>query len=60
VLDETLSELHHAAEISVGLIKFEHGELRIMAAREPFVAKDATDLEDAIFASDEHALEIEL
>ena len=59
MLDEALSELHHASEVGEGLIKFEHSELGIMASREPFVAKDATDLEDAIFASNEHPLEVE-
>ena len=60
MLNEALGELHHAAKVSVGLIKFEHGELGIMTARESLVTKDAADLKDAIFASYEHPLKVEL
>src|SRR5690606_15356876 len=49
----------HAAVVAVGLIDLEHGELGVVAARDALVAEVAADLEDAVIAADEHALEVE-
>src|SRR3569833_2128848 len=50
---------HHAAVVAVRLINLEHGELRVVPARDPLVAEIAANFEYAIEPRDEHALEIE-
>ena len=46
--------------VGVGCVELEHGELRVVLGREPFVAEDAAELEDALEAADDASLEEEL
>ena len=56
VLNDRADEHHHAAEIRVGLVDFEHRELGIVLPGNALVAEDAADLEHAVVAADEQAL----
>ena len=60
VLDQALRQLHHATEVRVGLIEFEHGKFGIMTTGQAFVTKYTTDFKDPVFAAYKHTLEIEL
>src|SRR5690606_18108712 len=51
--DELLRQRHDVAVIRVGLIQLEHRELGVVPRRQPFVAKRAADLVDALEAADE-------
>ncbi len=58
LFEQLFGELDHAAVIGVGLIELEHGELRIVADRDAFVAEVAIDFVYAFKAADDEALEI--
>ena len=60
VANHRLHQLHHGLVIAVGLVSLEHRELGVVLARQTFVAKVAPDLEHAVHAAHEQALEIEL
>ncbi len=46
--------------VGVGLVELEHGELGVVLGADAFVAEVAVDLVDAVEASDDEALEVEL
>ncbi len=46
--------------VGVGLIELQHGELGVVALRDPLVAKVAVDLVDPLQAADDETLEVEL
>ncbi len=56
--EQFFRELDHAAVIGVGLIELKHGEFRIVAHGDAFVAEVAVDFVDALKAADHQALEI--
>ena len=53
-------QIHQALIIRVGLIELEHGELRIVLSRDPFVAEIAIDFVDPVQAADNQPLQIQL
>ena len=55
-----LDEVGHFLEVGEGPVGFEHRELRIVAARDAFVAEIAVEFEDLGEATDEQALEEKL
>src|SRR4029077_2683523 len=58
--DKVLDQLHHRLEISVGLVRFEHRELGVVLAGEPFVAEVPPDLKHLLKTADQQPLEIKL
>ena len=58
--DELFGEAHEVVVVGVGLVELEHGELGVVAGADAFVAEVAVDLVDAVEASDDEALEVEL
>ena len=58
--DELFGEAHEIVVVGVGLVELEHGELGVVAGADAFVAEVAVDLEDAVEAADDEALEVEL
>ena len=58
--DQLLDQLRDLLEIRVGPIAFEHGELRIVPARDAFVAEVAVHLENLVETADEQSLQIKL
>ena len=59
-LDDALGELLHALEVGVGAIGLHGGELGVVGEVHTLVAEDATDLEHALIAAHEQALEVQL
>ena len=53
VTDHRLQELHHGFVIAESLVGLEHGELRVMPARDAFVAEVAADLKYSINAANQ-------
>src|SRR3954453_1143735 len=60
VENEVTSELGHGVVVAVCLVGLEHRELRTVCGVHALVAEDATDLIDALEATDNEALEVEL
>jgi hypothetical protein len=60
VAGEFLDEVGHFLEVGEGPVGFEHGELRIVAARDALVAEVAVEFEDFGEAADQQALEEQL
>ena len=58
--DERLVELQHVVHVPIGRVEFEHRELGIVRRVDAFVAKNASDLVDALHAADDEPLEVEL
>src|SRR5439155_6124770 len=58
--DYRLRQLHHREVVAVGLVDLEHGELGVVAPVDAFVPEVAADLVDALEASDQEALQVEL
>ncbi len=56
--DELFSKIHQVFVGGVSLIKLHHGELRIVADRDPLIAEVAVDLEDPVKTADNQAFEI--
>ena len=46
--------------VGVGLVELEHGELGVVAGRQPLVAEHPGDLEDLLEAADHQPLEVQL
>ena len=53
-------KIHQVFVGGVGLVELHHGELGVVADRDPFVAEVAVDLEDPLEAADHQPLQIEL
>ncbi len=49
-------EIHQVAIIRIGLVKLQHGEFRIVARRQPFVAEIAVDFKHALEATHHQTL----
>ena len=60
LLDQILRKIHHAAIVRIGLVKLEHGELRIPAPAQPFVAKIPIDFVNPVKTSYGQPLQVEL
>ena len=60
VADHALHQLHHGLVVAIGLVGFEHRELRVVLPREAFVAEVAANLKDLVHAAHEQALEVKL
>ena len=58
--EHVLDERHHAAVIAVGLIDFEHRELRVVLPRNTFVAENSANLEHAVVAAHKQTFEPQL
>ena len=58
--DERLGELHHVVVVGERLVRLERRELGVVRGVDPFVAPDATDLEDSLEAADDQPLEVQL
>src|SRR5579871_5381056 len=58
--DELFGEAHEVVVVGIGLVELEHGELGVVAGADALVAEVAVDLVDAVEASDDEALEVEL
>src|SRR6185369_6379679 len=56
--EHVFDQRHHAAVVAVSLVNLEHGELGIMTSRNAFVAEVAADLEHAVKAAYQHALQV--
>src|SRR4029079_3127171 len=59
-LDDALGELHHAPVVGLRLVELEHRELGIVAGGQALVPEVARDLENALEAADDQALQVEL
>src|SRR4051812_2729826 len=59
-LDELFREVHQVVVVGVGLIELEHGELGVVPGADAFVAEVTVDLVDAVEATDDEALKVEL
>ena len=59
-LEQLLGQIHQVAVVAIGLIKLQHGELRVVSGGDPLIAEVAVDLIDAIEASHHQPLQIEL
>ena len=57
---EVPDQRHHAAVVGVGLVDLQHRELRVVLPRDALVAEIAPDLEHAVEAAHEQALQVEL
>src|SRR6185503_1600151 len=55
-----LAEIHHVVHVSVGPVKLEHRELRIVSCRDALVAKVAIELKNFFEAADEQTFQIQL
>ena len=55
-----LAKVHHAAQVGVGAVCLEGGELGVVGEIHALVAEAAVHLEDALEAAHEQALEVEL
>ena len=53
---QLLRQGHEILVSRIGLIELKHGEFRIMAHRDPLVAKIAIELKDSLYASDQETL----
>src|SRR6516162_6059587 len=60
VSHQALSELDHVAEVGVGLVKLQHGELGIVLSGNTFVAEVTIDLVDAVESTHNQALQVKL
>ena len=58
--DQFLDQLGDLLEIRVGPVAFEHGELRIVPARDAFVAEVAVHFEDLVEPADEQSFQVKL
>jgi hypothetical protein len=58
--DELLGQVHQVLVRGAGLIELEQRELRVVLRRQALVAEDAAELEDALEAADDQALQVEL
>ena len=59
-LDNALGELLHTLEIGVGAVGLHSGELGVVREVHALVTEDAADLEDALVAAHQQALEVQL
>ena len=59
-LNDTLGERLHALEIGEGAVSLHRGELGVVGEVHTLVAEDAADLENALKAADDAALEVQL
>jgi hypothetical protein len=57
---QLLGERHHVAVVGVGLVELEHGELGVVAWRQPLVAEHAGDLEHLLETADGEPLQVQL
>ena len=55
-----LGEVHQVVVVPVGRVELHHREFRVVPNRDAFVAETAVDLEHALEAADDEALEVEL
>ena len=60
VLQHLLGEVHHPVVVLIGDIDLHGGELGVVRAVHPLVAEVAAELVDALEATDDEALEVEL
>ncbi len=60
VADHRLDQFHHAFVIAVGLVGFEHGEFRVVLAREALVAEIAPNLKYSVHAAYQQTFEVKL
>ena len=60
VADQCLGEGHEVLVIPVRCVEFHHGEFRVVAHRDAFVAEAAVDLEHAIEPAHDQALQVQL
>lgn len=58
--EEFLREIHQVFKGGIGLIELHHGELGVVAHRNPLVAEVAVDLEDPLEAADHEPLQVQL
>ena len=59
-LDDALGELLHALEVRIGAVSLHGGELGVVGEVHALVAEDAADLEHALIAAHQQALEVQL
>ena len=55
-----LGEVHHVAVVAERLVRLEHRELGVVRGVDALVAEHATDLEHAVEAADDQALQLQL
>ncbi len=60
VHDHALGQLHHVVVVGEGLVGLEHRELGVVPRRDALVAEDPADLVDALEATDDEPLEVQL
>jgi len=58
--EQLLGEIHQVFVIPIGLVEFDHGELGVVARRNPFVAEVAVDLEHLLEAAHHQTLQVQL
>ena len=58
--DQRLGEVHQVQVVPVRRVELHHGELGVVAHRDAFVAVAAVDLEDALEAAHDQALQVQL
>ena len=58
--EELLREVHEIFKRGIGPVEFTHGEFRIVAGVDAFVAENTADFVHAFHAADDEALEMEL
>ena len=58
--DELLGQRHHVGDVGVRLVRLHHRELGVVPAGQPLVAEHPPDLEHAVHAADDEALEVQL
>ena len=60
VAQQRLGEVHQVAVVPVGRVELQHRELGVVPRRDAFVAEVAVDLEHALEAADDQALQVQL
>ena len=56
----TLGNIHHAMEISVGLVELHRGEFGVVLGVHALIAEDASDLIDALHTAHDQTLQRQL
>ncbi|KAF5036843.1 hypothetical protein DSECCO2_570940 [anaerobic digester metagenome] len=60
VVNHAFHQVHHAIQIGIGFIGFQHGELRVMCTIHAFITEVLTDLVHPLKAAHNQAFQIEL
>src|ERR1700757_338362 len=58
--DQSFHQLRYQLKVRISPVRFQHGELRVVPARDPFVTKVAVHLEYLGKSADQKAFKIEL